>query len=133
RLHRVLGGSGLRAISVCAGSAGVIGMWRQSHDLVRAPNPKWHRGEDLLEVDTVAGGEEPERAPLAWLQRRTPKAKHVSLRGELARAGRFTVAHVLDRLFRRSVRNVGGHGDEILHGWLLLNRQDEEFAHLTPH
>jgi len=69
---------------------------RERHDLIGAPHAQRHRGEDLLELAAVAGGEKPERAPFAWLQRRTPKAEQASWRRELTRACGLEGADVFD-------------------------------------
>src|SRR5215472_12796745 len=78
-------------------SAGVVRVWSERGDLIGAPYAQWHRGEDLLELAVVGGGEQPEGAPLAWLERRTPQPEQVSGRRELVRAGGLTSADVADR------------------------------------
>jgi hypothetical protein len=105
-----------------SGSASRIAcIWAASRDLIGAPHPQRHRGENLLEpVAADGGGEQPKGAPFAWLQRRAPQAQQVSLSRELTRAGGLAGAGVLDRFFRRSVRNVGGHADEVFHGQAAL-------------
>src|SRR6185312_1864187 len=89
-------------------------------DLVGAPHPQRHRGQDLLELAAVRGGEQPERAPFTRLQWRAPQAQQVPRRCQFARVGGLAGADVVDGLVRRPVRDVGGHGDEVLHGRLLL-------------
>ena len=64
--------------------AGVIGVRSERHHLICPPYAKRHGGEDFLELVQVVGGEQSERAPFSWPQGRTPKAKQVSLRSELA-------------------------------------------------
>src|SRR5215468_4197067 len=95
-------------------------MPRERRDLVGTPYPQWHRGEDLLEPVAVIGRKQPKAAPFSWLQRRTPEPKQVPLGCQFARVGGLAGAHVLDGLIGRSLRNVGSHGDEVLHGWRLL-------------
>jgi hypothetical protein len=53
----------------------------------------------FVELAVVTGGEQPEGAPLAWLQRRTPQPEQVPLRRELARADGLAGADVADRFF----------------------------------
>src|SRR5690242_8396104 len=107
----------------------VVRVRREGSDLVGAPHPQRHRGEDLLEMVAVGGGEQPEGAPLAWLQRRAPQAQQVSLGRELARVGGLAGADVLDRFFRRSVRNAGGHVDEVFQwsgtSWVVADAIDD--------
>ena len=93
-------GQELRAgvLQVPAG-AGVIPVRRERGDLVGAPDPQRHRGQDLLELAVVTGGEQPEGAPLAWLQRGTPEPEQGPLRRELARADGLAGADVADRFF----------------------------------
>ena len=50
------------------------------------------------------------------------RARQVPLRRELARACGPAGTDVVDGLFRRSFRDVGGHGDEIFHRLLLRQR-----------
>src|SRR5262249_20268321 len=73
-------------------SAGVVRVWSERGDLIGAPYAQWHRGEDLLELAVVGSGEQPEGAPFAWLERRTPQPEQVSGRRELVRAGGLTSA-----------------------------------------
>jgi hypothetical protein len=88
---------------------------RERGDLVRAPYPQRHRGQDRFQLAVVSGGEKAEGTPFARPQRRPPQAQQVPLRRELPRAGGLAGADVRDRLVWRSVRNVGGHRDEIFH------------------
>src|SRR5262249_56601176 len=78
-------------------SAGVVRVWSQRGDLIGAPYAQWHRGEDLLELAVVGGGEQFEGAPFAWLERRTPQPEQVFGRRELVRAGGLTSADIADR------------------------------------
>jgi hypothetical protein len=55
-------------------------------------------------------------AGLGVAQRRAPQAQQVSPGREVARVSGLPGADVLDGFFRRSVRNAGGHGDEVFHG-----------------
>src|SRR5216683_4426835 len=98
------------------GQRRVVRVRRERRDLIGAPHAQRHRGQDLLELALVGGGEQPERAPFTWLQWGTPQAQQVSLRRELTRVGGLAGADVVDGLSRSSVRDVGGHGDEIFHG-----------------
>jgi hypothetical protein len=97
----------------------VIRVRRERGDLVGAPHPQRHRGEDAGELAVVGGGEQPERAPLARPQRRPPQPEHVPLRRELAGVRGLARADVSHGLVRCSVRDVGGHGDQVLHSWFL--------------
>ena len=77
----------------------VIRVRRERRDLIRAPHAEGHRGEDFLELVGVVGGEKSQRAPFAWLQRGTPKAKQVPLRREFARMCGLAGADVFDGCF----------------------------------
>ena len=75
-------------------------------DLVGTPNVQRHGGEDALELRSVVGRKEPERAPLTRLDRRPPEAQEVSLGREHTRPRRLECADAVDLLLRRS-RNLG--------------------------
>ena len=70
------------------------------HHLVGSPDSQWHRGEHVLELHLIGGGEQPERAPLARPQRRSPQAQQVALRGQLAGASRLPGPSLLHQLIR---------------------------------
>jgi len=53
-------------------SGRVIRVGRERSDLIGAPHPQRHRGEDFLELNAVDGSEQAKRAPFARLQRRAP-------------------------------------------------------------
>src|SRR6185312_7703902 len=70
---------------------------------------------DVLQPTGVIGGEQPEAPPFTWLKRGAPQPQQVALRGELARPSGLAGADVVDGLLQRSLRDMGGHGDEIFH------------------
>jgi hypothetical protein len=83
---------------------------------VGTPHPQRHRSKRLLKVGVVRGGEQPDRAPLALLERRTPEPEQVTFVRELAGPQRFAGANVLNVLLGYPCRHVRGHGHEVLHG-----------------
>jgi hypothetical protein len=98
---------------------GIVRMARKFRHLIAAPDPQRHRGENVLELAVVSGGEQPERAPFARRQRRAPQSEDVTLRRQLAGVRSLAGADVRDGFFRRPIRNVSGHGHEVLHGLRL--------------
>ena len=95
---------------------GSFGCGERGGDLIGAPHPQRHRGEDHLEPVAVGGGEQPQGAPFAWLQRRAPQAQQMSLGRELARVGGLVVRMFWTASSWCSVRDAGGHADEVFDG-----------------
>jgi hypothetical protein len=82
---------------------------------IGAPNPQRHRGEDILELDLIGGGEQAEGAPFARLQRRAPQPKQIPLGGKVASAGGLAATDLLNDLVCGFLRNQCRHRDQILH------------------
>jgi hypothetical protein len=93
----------------------IIRMDREPQGLVAAPDPQRHGGQYLLQAAVVRGREQTQRPPLARLQRRTPQAQQLAGAGQLGGTPGFAGADVVDRRFRRSRGDAGGHRHKIFH------------------
>jgi hypothetical protein len=74
-------------------------MWRERSNFIRPPHMQRHRDQDLLELLSAFGREKAEGAPLIRLPRGTPKAKNVTLPGQLARTNGLERSHLVDPFF----------------------------------